>query len=51
MNSIEYLGLTSFKKSTYLPDSCNEQFRWLSKTILIRIWLVNINKCLTKKKN
>ena len=32
MNSIKYLSLTSFQKSTYSPDNCNDQFQSLSKT-------------------
>ena len=50
MNSIKYLSLISFSNLHISPDSCNDQFQALSKTILIRIWLVNINKCLTQKK-
>ena len=33
MNSIKYLSLIHFKNLHISPDSCNDQFRSLSKTI------------------
>ena len=33
MNSIKYLSLISFSNLHISPDSCNDQFQSLSKTI------------------
>ena len=52
MNSIKYLSLISFSNLHISPDSCNDQFRALSKTIFNThlVSNLNINKCLTQKK-
>ena len=50
MNSIKYLSLYHFKIYIFHLTVVMINSDRLVKLFLIRIWLVNINKCLTQKK-